>query len=116
MGEHEFNNAEMKFYENATLINSGQWFNSEGRNFRQEFSKRYGYFPGPVAAYAFDGMMLIINAIRNGGTDREQIQNYLRLVTYNGVTGVIRFDERGNRTGKACLMKIKNGIPAATGR
>jgi branched-chain amino acid transport system substrate-binding protein len=111
MGEREFEEHEWKSYENAILISSGQWFNSNGMNFIREFQKSWGYKPGPVAAYAYDGMTLIIKAIKNAGTSREQIQKYFKEVNYNGVTGTIRFDERGNRIGEVQLMKIKNGIP-----
>lgn len=116
MGEREFDEHEWKSYENVILISSGQWFNSNGMNFIREFQKSWGYKPGPVAAYAYDGMNLIIKAIKNAGTSREQIQKYFKEVNYNGVTGTIRFDERGNRIGEVGLMRIKNGIPVkATG-
>jgi branched-chain amino acid transport system substrate-binding protein len=111
MGEREFDEQEWKAYENAILISSGQWFNSNGMNFIREFQKSWGYKPGPVAAYAYDGMSLIIKAVKNAGTSREQIQKYFKEVNYSGVTGIIRFDERGNRIGEVLLMKIKNGIP-----
>lgn len=111
MGEREFEVHEWNSYENAILISSGQWFNPDGMNFIREFQKTWGYKPGPVAAYAYDGMNLIIKAVKNAGTSREQIQKYFKEVKYNGVTGTIRFDERGNRIGEVGLMKIKNGIP-----
>ena len=111
MGEREFEEHEWKSYDNAILISSGQWFNSNGMNFIREFQISWGYKPGPVAAYAYDGMNLIIKAIKNAGTSREQIQKYFKEVNYNGVTGTIRFDERGNRIGEVGLMRIKNGIP-----
>jgi branched-chain amino acid transport system substrate-binding protein len=111
MGEREFEEAEWKTFENAVLISSGQWFNSNGINFSLEFQKKWGYKPGPVAAYAFDGISLIIKAVKNAGTSREEIQKYLKKVNYNGATGTIRFDDRGNRMGKVELMRIKNGIP-----
>jgi branched-chain amino acid transport system substrate-binding protein len=111
MGEREFEESEWKTFENAVLISSGQWFNSNGLNFSREFQKTWGYRPGPVAAYAYDGMNLIIRAVKNAGTSREEIQKYLKKINYNGATGTIRFDDRGNRIGDVELMRIKNGIP-----
>jgi ABC-type branched-subunit amino acid transport system substrate-binding protein len=102
----------LKSLEEAVLISSGHWFSSGGPGFRQEFLKKYGYQAGPVAAYAFDGMNLIINAIKNAGTEREEIQKYLKHKKYEGITGTISFDDKGNRIGNVMLMKIKNGIPA----
>jgi branched-chain amino acid transport system substrate-binding protein len=72
--------------------------------------------PGAVAAYAFDGMNLIIEAIRNAGPDRDNIQKSLAKIYYEGVTGPIQFDDKGNRVGTARLMEIKNGHPVAVGR
>jgi branched-chain amino acid transport system substrate-binding protein len=116
MGEREFDESEWKTFENAVLISSGQWLSTNGINFSSEFLKNWGYRPGPVAAYAYDGMNLIIRAVKNAGTSREGIQKYLKKVNYNGVTGTISFDDRGNRIGEAELMKIKNGKPVkATG-
>lgn len=111
MGEQEFSADEWKAYENAVLVSSGQWFNQSGADFRREFSKEYGYEPGPVAAYAFDGMSLLIQAISKKGTETEQIKKYLSEVNYNGVTGIIKFDDKGNRTERARLMKVTQGIP-----
>lgn len=111
MGEREFDESGWKSYENAILISSGQWFSSNGLSFSREFQKTWGYKPGPVAAYAYDGMNLIIKAVKNAGTSREQIQKYLKQVNYNGATGIIRFDDRGNRIGEVEFMRVKDGIP-----
>jgi branched-chain amino acid transport system substrate-binding protein len=101
----------LKSFEGAVLIGSGHWFTTSGQSFRQEFLKKYGYQAGPAAAYAFDGMNLIIKAIKNAGTEREEIQKYLKAARYEGTTGIIRFDDKGNRIGEAELIIIKNGIP-----
>jgi branched-chain amino acid transport system substrate-binding protein len=78
--------------------------------FRNEFQKIYGKAPGAVAEYSFDGMSLLIDAIRSGGPDRENIQNALTKIQFEGVTGPIQFDDKGKRSGAAKLMEIKNGI------
>jgi branched-chain amino acid transport system substrate-binding protein len=111
MGESDSGKFEWNSFENAVLISSGQWFNPNGLNFSREFQKKWGNEPGPVAAYAYDGMNLIIKAVKNAGSSREQIQKYLKEISYNGVTGKIRFDDRGNRIGEVELIRIKNGIP-----
>jgi ABC-type branched-subunit amino acid transport system substrate-binding protein len=84
--------------------------------FQQEFQRAYGKRPGIEAAYAYDGMNLIIEALINGGLDRESIQKSLVKIHYEGVTGAIQFDEKGNRVGVPCLIQIKNGIPVMTGK
>jgi branched-chain amino acid transport system substrate-binding protein len=111
LGYQKTEESEMKSFESAVIITSGHWFTQDGPGFRKEFFKKYNYQAGPVAAYAFDGMNLIIKAIKNAGTEREAIQKYLKDIKYEGITGIIHFDEKGNRIGEARLMKIKNGIP-----
>jgi branched-chain amino acid transport system substrate-binding protein len=82
-----------------------------GKNFAESYQKTFGTPPGAVSAYAFDGMNILIEAIRKGGLEREDIQTAMKSITYNGVTGLIRFDNKGNRIGKPGFVSIKNGLP-----
>ena len=81
-----------------------------GESFGKEYRKQYGINPGAVAACAFDGMNILIEAVKMAGTEREMIQNALKDIKYEGVTGTIQFDENGNRKGKPVFVEIKNGI------
>jgi ABC-type branched-chain amino acid transport systems, periplasmic component len=116
LDEDEISDQDLKYYKNIILIYSDNRAGSKYSAFSEEFKKTYGRIPGPVAAYSFDGMNLLIEAIKNSGTDREKIQNYLSGIHYVGVTGPIQFDERGNRMGTPHLMEIKNGIPVSLER
>ena len=71
----------------------------------------YGSRPGPVAAYAFDGMNLIIESIKKAAPDKEKVRIEMANIQYEGVTGMIQFDDKGNRKGPFHLMKIGNGVP-----
>jgi len=97
--------------ENVIIVSSVQWFTKKGLAFQNEFQKVYGYQPGPVAAYAYDGINVIVEAIKEAGPDREKIIDSLSKINYSGITGKIQFDKKGNRTGKVGLMKINNGKP-----
>jgi branched-chain amino acid transport system substrate-binding protein len=102
-------------FDNDLLIAVPQWSVAGFKAFADEYRKRFGSSPGMAAAYAFDGMNLLIQAIRIAGTsDREQIQKSLEKITYEGVTGIIRFDEMGNREGPYIISMLKNGVPAMT--
>lgn len=116
LDEKELSDQELKIFENVVLISSEHWFKSSGLVFQEEFRKLYGSRPGSVAAYAYDGINLVIEAIRRAGLDRDNIQKSMAKLHYDGVTGVIQFDDKGNRLGAAGLMEIKNGIPVAVGR
>jgi branched-chain amino acid transport system substrate-binding protein len=80
--------------------------------FREKYLKSFRNNPGMVAISAYEGMSIIIDAIRNApGPDREKMQSYLKKINYEGITGRISFDERGNRVSDFHLVRIKDGIP-----
>jgi len=59
---------------------------------------------------ASDAVNLVIEAVKQVGTDREAIQDYLSEIHFNeGVTGHISFDEMGNRTRRPVLTRIEQG-------
>ena len=97
--------------EDIIIISSGQWFTGKGIAFQNEFQKEYGYQPGPAAAYAYDGVSVIIEVIKKAGPDRDKIIDVFSTVNYSGITGEIQFDENGNRIGNVGLMRIKDGKP-----
>lgn len=109
LGEDEFVVTGLESYENIMLISSVNWLGFKGISFKKEFQKKYDKLPGTVAAYAYDGMNLLIEAIRNTGFDREKIQETMSKIDYKGVTGTIRFDVKGNRVDAADLIVLDNG-------
>ena len=114
LNENKLSEKELQEFNNIMLVPSGYWTGSKNPAFRQEYKKLYGKMPGMVAAYAFDGMNLLIEAIRtSGGPEREKIQEALLKIYYEGVTGPVRFDAKGNRVGKVAVVKILNGLPVA---
>jgi branched-chain amino acid transport system substrate-binding protein len=116
LNEDESSDHDLKYYENIVLVSSGNMSGSEFLAFREEFKKTYSQLPGAVAAYSFDGMSILIDAIRNCGPDREKIQKALAKIHFEGVTGAIQFDAKGKRMGTPGLMEIKNGVPVAVER
>jgi ABC-type branched-subunit amino acid transport system substrate-binding protein len=98
--------------EGTILVASGHWFTEEGMAFQKEFFKTFGYQPGAAAAYAYDGIDLIIGVIRRAGVDRDRIiEAFVEAHHKSGITGEIQFDAKGNRSGNAGLMTIRKGIP-----
>ena len=111
LGEAKLDNVELADYSNFATVTSVNWQGSKEMNFTKEFQKKYSKIPGVVAAYAYDGMNIIIDAIKNTRLDREKVQEAMSKTRYKGITGFIQFDERGNRMGAVDLLEIKNGIP-----
>lgn len=112
LNENELSDQQLQNYDNDLLITSANWFGSKYWDFCQKYKELYGKNPGMVAAYAFDAMNILIEAIRSAGkSDRELIQKSLQDIHYEGVTGPVSFDSKGNRLGTYFLSQVKNGIP-----
>ena len=66
------------------------------------------------SAYMYDAVNMVIRAIRQTGTEREAITEYLSGIKYQeGITGPISFDELGNRNSKPVMIRIEEGQPRA---
>ena len=110
-GETAFDKVNLSKYNNTILVSSGNWLNSKNNMFNIKFQQKYHKNPSAVAAYAYDGMQILINAIKRAWPNRAKVKANLSKINYNGVTGLIKFDEKGNRIGAAGLIKIENGNP-----
>lgn len=110
LGEEVSENYDKVRLDNILVPTSGTWYKKDESGFVNDYRLRYGKTPGAVAAYAYDGTKLIIEAIKSSGTERESIQKWLLNMKYTGATGSFRFDEKGNRVGNSVLVKIKDGI------
>lgn len=111
LGEIEFSEGKFANFKDITFVTSVNWLGSNGIDFKKAFQRKYGKDPTEIAAYAFDGMNLIIEAIKSSEYDRDKVQEAMSKSNYRGVTGTIRFDKRGNRLGNPELKELINGIP-----
>ncbi len=112
LNENILSPGDLKDFDNVFSVPADKWPEAENRKFRKEFEIKYGYVPGMVASYSYDCMRVLIEAIKQSGdSDREMIQNSLKNIRYNGLTGPVQFDDKGNRTGKFEMMKTKDGLP-----
>ena len=111
LNEDLISGKDLKEYQNVNIVSSVNLSGEKGSSFSSEYRRKYGSLPGAVAAYAYDGMNILIEAIRKAGTERENIQKAMAEIKYEGVTGIIQFDEKGNRKGTPGFVEIKNGIP-----
>jgi branched-chain amino acid transport system substrate-binding protein len=72
-----------------------------GRQFVEAYERQYGEAPDHFAALTYDAVMLVADAVRQAGFDREGIRDYLATVgngrqPYQGVSGLIAFDDHGD--------------------
>jgi branched-chain amino acid transport system substrate-binding protein len=110
LNENHLTGKDLKDYETVDFVSSVNLSDRIGISFSEEYKKTFGIMPGAVAAYAFDGMNILIEAIRKAGTGSEMIQKAMAEIKYKGVTGTIQFDDKGNRKGTPGFVEIINGI------
>ncbi len=82
------------------------------QTFRERFLDRYHVEPDPYAAYAYDGMSILIAAIQKAGLNRGRIMDALRLYEmkeYQGVSGNAFFDYTLNNISPVTFAQIKDG-------
>jgi branched-chain amino acid transport system substrate-binding protein len=79
--------------------------------FTQAFAARYGRPPDTWAAQAYDGLLLLGEAIaRAGSSDPAAVSNALRLgPDFHGVTGAIRFNGRGEAIDRQVVFRRVQG-------
>ncbi len=81
----------------------------------QEFVKNYkemynGDTPSCYAAYAYDALSCIADAIRANGADRTAIKDYLTTMKDQpGVSGSNSFDENGDVIKSTIMVKVEDG-------
>lgn len=79
-------------------------------NFVSDHLAKFGAEPGPFAAQGYDAYMAIIDAIEKGNTTSEQIKNYLYNISFEGVSGNIKFDKNGDVAGNYLIFKVTDGL------
>ena len=87
--------------------------NPKLKKFQKDYAERFGMKSDVFAAHAFDGMNLIIEAIKKAGLNRVLIRDVLTDLDtfqgYQGVTGKIVLDGSWNDIGEIWMAKVKNG-------
>ncbi len=82
------------------------------QQFRQRFLNRFHAEPDAYAAYAYDGMNMLIAAIQKAGLNRGKIMDALRqyeMKSYIGVSGKAFFDYTLNNIAPVTFARIQNG-------
>jgi len=114
LNENELSAPQLQEFDNLLMIPSGEWPETGKLKFMKDYEKGYGKMPGLAASYSYDAVKVIIEAIKDAGSsDREKIQKSLEKISHKGITGLIQFDERGNRSGNFRITKPKGGLPVS---
>jgi ABC-type branched-subunit amino acid transport system substrate-binding protein len=80
------------------------------KSFRERYQSRYGEDPDSFAAHAYDGMSLLISAVREAGLNRARIRDSLfSRKSYHGVSGEILFDTNMSDVAPLWLATVRDG-------
>lgn len=110
LGARDLSRIEDRNPSNLTVPNSGNWMKSN--TFRSlNGIDGSNIISNAVAAYTFDGINILINAIKSSGFNRDKLYETISKTNYNGLTGKIQFDKNGNRLNDMNLVKIANEDP-----
>ncbi len=87
--------------------------NTKLKAFQSNYFKRFGEEPDVFAAHAYDGMNILIEAIKKVGLNRVLIRDVLTdlktFQNYQGVTGTIIFDGTWNDIGDIWMAQVRQG-------
>lgn len=83
-------------------------------DYRNEYKKQYKEEPATFGGYAYDGLMIAVQAIKKaGGTDKEKVREAIENTKgYVGTAGVVNMsasDHMGLDLGSFRLLEIKQG-------
>ncbi len=88
-------------------VSPGFLVSDRGKAFQHLFKDRYGFLPGAVAANAYEGMKMMIDAVMQNGSGRDSIREFLlNIRDYPGINGTINFDDNGNLESWKGILKI----------
>jgi ABC-type branched-subunit amino acid transport system substrate-binding protein len=86
------------------------WQTERSEGFGERFEARWSDVPDYAALHAYDSTRLLVAAIRQAGLDRTRIRAALAALSpWQGVSGVIRWDEIGRNARGARLGIIRGG-------
>ncbi|MCH7826561.1 MAG: ABC transporter substrate-binding protein [Bacteroidetes bacterium] len=81
----------------------------KAKNFRKKYFQKYSREPEVYASTFYDGINIISAAFASGKFNGEDIQHYLKKISFDGVTGKTEFKE-GNWVDKPVDFRtVKNG-------
>lgn len=82
----------------------------EAKAFIDAYKAKYGEEPDTWAAYAYDALNILLEAVKNGGEDRKKINDYLTtLKDFKGATGTTTFDANGDCLKEPLKLIVKDG-------
>jgi len=95
------------------LLHSFDWVpdvRDVSKRYAESYRKEYGVEMDAAAAWNYDAINILVNAIRKGGEDRAKIRDaILATRAYEGVIGAFSFTPNGDGMNSIAIIKVANG-------
>jgi branched-chain amino acid transport system substrate-binding protein len=84
---------------------------TKGAEFVQRFKAKFNQDVQIYSPYSYDAVYVIADAVKRAGSaDRAAITAAMPATTYNGLTGTIAFDDKGDiKNGAISMFQVKDG-------
>ena len=82
------------------------------RAFVANYTKKYGHAPDQFAAGAYDGVYMVVDAMKRAGTttDKAKIRDVMaQMKNFSGVCGTFSFNDKRDPVVDLVLLKMNNG-------
>ena len=84
----------------------------ENKNYAAAYQKEYKENYDATSAWAYDGLKILVNAIKTAGEDRAKIREALLATQgYKGVLGTFAFTPNGDGLSEVSVVQIDKGMP-----
>ncbi len=100
------NSAEGFYCSNVLVDKTSSYY----KNYHKMFVDKYSKEPGAYDAYAYEGAMIILEAVKNAGNDADKVKEYLYTHTFQSMTGLLNFDNDGEVDRLWGMYQVINGI------
>jgi branched-chain amino acid transport system substrate-binding protein len=82
------------------------------KQYAVDYKKEYNEEYDSTSAWAYDGLKILVEAIKKGGEDRAKIREALLATKgYKGVLGTFSFTPNGDGLSEVSVVQIEKGIP-----
>jgi branched-chain amino acid transport system substrate-binding protein len=82
------------------------------KKYAEDYKKEYNEEYDTTSAWAYDGLKILVEAIKKGGEDRGKIREALLATKgYKGVLGTFSFTPNGDGLSEVSVVQIEKGAP-----
>ncbi|HSB78024.1 MAG TPA: ABC transporter substrate-binding protein [Candidatus Methylomirabilis sp.] len=82
------------------------------KKYAEDYKKEYNEDYDTTSAWAYDGLKILVEAIKKGGEDRAKVREALLATKgYKGVLGTFSFTPNGDGLSEVSVVQIEKGAP-----